>query len=550
LTVPKKITLIRSIWVACCLQAALPLAGYCQHLPDKVIFIDVRKMPLAQVLDSIGRLARFDFSYNSSILPGDSLVTVTLRQVTVRTALDKLLGPGYTYAETGKYLILLRAMDRQGSGEGSYEVTGEVLDRNTGRGIDHATVYVKEQLQSTLTDGQGSFKLRLRIRSATPVITASKEWYADTDIVIHAGYDQSLHIEVRPVIPDSLSPVFVSSSGVERSGWGRFFLSSRQRMQGLNLSHFFTSSSAQVSLVPWVGTHGKLSGQVTNTYSLNIIGGYGAGVNGIELGGVFNIDKKNVRSLQMAGVVNVAGGSVSGLQAAGLINIVMDSLRGLQLAGLGNRVGGNVTGVQAAGYMNVCKDTLRGVQISCLQNRARVLRGVQIGLLNVADTSMGYSIGLISIVKHGGIHQLSLSASELTGLMAEYRLGNPRLNSILLVSYDPWSQQKIFSWGYGIGKEFMLTKRWGLYGEVTEEQVYKSNWEGLGVIAKAEPLLTFQAGRKLQFFVGPSFSLYHNPSKQKFDTHQLYISHSDILIASLGQNIHAMAGIRAGITIF
>ena len=534
--------------MACCLQAALPQAGYCQHLQDKVISLDVRRMPLAQVLDSIGRLAQFDFSYNSGILPGDSLVTVSLRQVTVRTALDKLLGPGYIYAETGKHLILLRAMDGQAAGEGSYEVTGEVVDKNTGRGIDHATVYVKEQLQSTLTDRQGSFKLRLRVRSPTPVITVSKEWYADTDIVIHAGYDQELHIDMRPVIPDSLSPVFVSSSNVERSWWGRFFLTSRQRMQGLNLSHFFTSSSTQVSLVPWVGTHGKLSGQVTNTYSLNILGGYSAGVNGIELGGIFNVDKKDVRSLQLAGVVNIAGGSVSGMQAAGFVNIVMDSLRGIQLAGVGNSVRGNVTGVQVSGRMNVCKDTLRGVQISAI-NRAHVLKGFQIGVFNMADTSTGYSIGFISIVRHGGINQLSLSVSEVTGLTAEYRMGGQKLNSILMAGYNPWSLQKTFSWGYGVGREFMLTQRWGVYGEMTLEEVYK-NWEWVGTISKVKPLLTFQAGRKVQFFAGPSFSLYRHPLKGNAGKLQLNIPKSNVSVPSLGPNAHVWAGVSAGITIF
>jgi hypothetical protein len=171
-------------------------------------------------------------------------------------------------------------------------------------------------------------------------------------------------------------------------------------------------------------------------------------------------------------------------------------------------------------------------------------------LINVADTSTGYSIGLISIVKHGGIHQLSISASEVTGLTAEYRMGNQKLNSILLAGYNPWSPQKTFSWGYGIGKEFMLTKRWGMYGEMTEEQVYKSTSEWLGIIAKVQPLVTFQAGRKLQFFAGPSFSLYNASSKQKSDKHQLYIPDSDVLHTSWGRNTHAWAGVCAGITIF
>lgn len=524
-------------------MATLPLTGYCQHIQEKVISLEVNRMPLSQVLDSIARRGHFEFSYNSSILPGDSLVTLVFRQVTVRAALDQLLGPGYVYAEQGKYLIILRSAPAQAMTERTYLLTGYIIDDSTGQGVGDASVYVKEQLQSTLTDQQGYFRLRLRVRSALPVLSVSKAWYMDTDIVIHAGYDQVLSIPIAHVSGKPLSPVFVTSSWVERSWWGRRFLTYRQRVQSLNLAHFFTSSSAQVSLVPWVGTHGRLSGQVTNTYSLNIIGGYSAGVKGIELGGVFNIDKKDVSSVQIAGVLNMAGGNVHGVQMAAIANVAK----------------GNVNGAQVAVYSNTCNDTMRGVQISLFSNRAHRLEGVQIGLINVADTSLGYSIGLLSIVKHGGIHQLSISATEVTGWTAEYKIGNPRLNSSLLLSYNPWSPQKVFGYGYGIGKSINFSRSWGLYGELTEEQLYGEVTEGilnknklaaLGTIAKINPVVTFRAGKKLQFFAGPSFSLYMTSSNKPADEHRLKVSNSGIWSSAWGQQTNAWVGACAGITFF
>jgi hypothetical protein len=524
-------------------MATLPLAGYCQHVQEKVISLEVNRMPLSQVLDSIARRGHFEFSYNSSIVPGDSLVTLVFRQVTIRAALDELLGAGYVYAEQGKYLIILRAAAAQVMTERTYLMTGYVIDDSTGQGVGNASVYVKEQLQSTLTDQQGYFRLRLRVRSALPVLSVSKAWYTDTDMVIHAGYDQVLSISIVHVSGTPLSPVFVTSSGVERSWWARRFLSYRQRVQSINLAHFFTSSSAQVSLLPWVGTHGRLSGQVTNTYSLNIIGGYSAGVKGIELGGVFNIDKKEVSSLQVAGIVNMAGGNVHGVQLAGIANVAI----------------GNVTGVQVAEYINICKDTMRGVQLSVFGNRAHRLEGVQIGLINIADTSLGYSIGLVSIVKHGGIHQLSLSATEVTGWTAEYKIGNPRLNSVLLVSYNPSSPQKVFGYGYGIGKSINLTRQWGLYGELTDEQLYgevadenqnKNHVTTIGEIVKIDPVLTFRAAKKVQFFAGPSFSLYIASSNKSADEHRLKVTDPGILSTEWGRQTNAWIGARVGISFF
>ena len=58
------------------------------------------------------------------------------------------------------------------------------------------------------------------------------------------------------------------------------------------MKNFFETRPFQVSLVPGLGSHGKMSGQVVNNFSLNVFGGYTAGTNGSELGGLFNIDKK------------------------------------------------------------------------------------------------------------------------------------------------------------------------------------------------------------------------------------------------------------------
>ena len=532
------------------MTAGLPLSGCAQHLLDRVISLEVRGRPLGQVLDTIGRLGHFAFSYNSSILPGDSVVRAVFRRATVGTVLDGLLGKGYAYAEQENYLIILRPAEDQPVNEGSYQVAGTIVDTYTGRAIENATVYVKEQLQSALTDVQGAFKLRLRTRSALVLLTVSKEWYADTAVVVHGGNDQVLSIGITPVSPSELSPVFVSSSGFERSGWGHFFLSSRQRIQSLNLSGFFTSRPVQVSLLPWVGTHGRMSGQVTNACSLNLIGGYSAGVDGVELGGVFNIDKKDVRGVQAAGITNITGGTVRGVQVAGVFNYVQDSLRGVQVAGIGNVVKGNVWGIQIAAEANACKDTLRGVQLSTFENLAHILKGVQIGLINISDSSTGYSIGIFNYVKHGGVNRVSLQASEVTGLTVQYMGGNKKLNNILLAGYNPWSPKKTMSWGYGAGKTFSFSARWGLYGEVTVEELYDRRWTNLGMIDRFRPVITFKAARKIQWFAGPSLSLFVAAPKQPAAAGQSDIPGKVFWPVFAGTRTNSWIGVTAGISFF
>ena len=133
---------------------------------------------------------------------------------------------------------------------------------------------------------------------------------------------------------------------------GRFLLSSKQKVQSLNLKNFFTSRPFQVSFTPGLSTHGKLSSQVVNNFSLNVIGGYTAGTNGVEIGGIFNIDKKEVKYVQAAGIFNMAGGNVKGVQMAGINNTVLDTVKALQAAGVRNYVKGKLNGVQLAGVYN------------------------------------------------------------------------------------------------------------------------------------------------------------------------------------------------------
>ncbi len=61
---------------------------------------------------------------------------------------------------------------------------------------------------------------------------------------------------------------------------------------------------------------------------------------------------------------------------------------------------------------NFANRELNGVQLSTIFNYAKKLRGLQIGLINVSDTSAGYSIGLINIV-FKGYHKIALSTNEV-----------------------------------------------------------------------------------------------------------------------------------------
>lgn len=540
---------------ALCLLAAFPKGAHGQTsgavpILSRVITIRLQKSSLSQALDSIAGRGGFEFSYNSAILKGDSLVSISFRQTSIGQILKVLLGARYSYTERGHFLIILHPDEERPPPENIYQLTGYVVDRQTGKKIANASVYEKEQLQSTLTDDQGFFRLRLKSRFPYPVISVSKEWYSDTSFPILPGFDLTLSINISPVPVRELSPVYISPSKLERTRWGRWLLSSKQRMQTLNLSQFFTNKPYQLSLVPGLGTHGAMSGQIINKFSLNVLGGYTAGSRGVELGGVFNMDKQDVRYLQAAGVFNLVGRKVTGVQAAGLENMTLDTVTGVQIAGVVNmaRIGmmgvqasgmvnrvigfvrgvqvaglansvkrindtaGNVEGVQVAGIGNKIRDTLKGVQISVFYNRASVVKGLQIGFVNVSDTSQGCSIGLLNIARHGGYYDLSLSAEDLTGLNLTLKTGREKLYSILEAGYNPWYTQRLYSIGYGIGGNFPLKGNLGISTTLVFSGLFDEHWNSMGLLYRYALPLTWKLNKWMSLYAGPTFSIHtYNP---------------------------------------
>lgn len=375
--------------------AAGPAAA--QSLLDRRVNIEANKKPMADVLKAMGRQGNFYFSYNSNIVRGDSAVTVHARGMTVKQVLDQLLGSDFRYIETDKYIIL-----QPPEKEKWYTVSGYVTDGATGDALPDVTVFEQQQLASAITGKDGFFRLQLkdRDRYKSAEIVIKKGFYVDTSLSLIKGYDQELSLSIRPetyTLPDM---VVTQYSGGGRSRFSRFLLSSRLKTQSLNLGKYFVDKPYQLSIIPGVGTHGKMSGQVANKVSFNVLGGYTGGVEGAEFAGVFNINKSSVKYAQFAGVCNIVSGNAEGFQASGVSNYVEGKAVGAQCAGVMNKAG-RVDGVQAGGVLNMAFDTVKGVQLGGFMNGAPTSNVQAAGFINIAGNIDGAQMaGFINIAGH------------------------------------------------------------------------------------------------------------------------------------------------------
>ncbi|MBO9660366.1 MAG: STN domain-containing protein, partial [Chitinophagaceae bacterium] len=258
-----------------------------QEILSKNISLDVNRQRIDRVLELLSNKGRFYFSYSSSIVKKDSIVSINVSNKPLKEILEQLFGEGFEFIENGNYIIIRRApvrltvvTNRAVKEERIYSVSGFVYDEQTGHAIRDASVYEKKLLASTLTSNDGYFKLKLKSgKKSTAELTLSKEFYADTSVIIEPRHSQELTITMMPledeaertvISPEDYEVAFVpppliekkdsivavpvmaiaDSGKVETTKAGRFLLSAKQKIQSINLKKFFTSRPYQMSLVP------------------------------------------------------------------------------------------------------------------------------------------------------------------------------------------------------------------------------------------------------------------------------------------------------------
>lgn len=463
-----------------------------QNLLNKRISIIAEETKLATVLNEIGAKGGFYFSYNGKIFAQDSIVTLVASNQPISLLLRQLFKDNYVYEEQKDHIIITPVLghlsflnpDMTIHGN-SYNLSGVVINEVTGEHLMNTSVYEKEHLSATLTDKQGYFQLKLnRDYPGEIILTLSKKFYRDTTI----HFLQPVLINSRPGRKNYSSPVY-RDNHVEETGIGRLLISTRQIIQSMNIPNFFANRPVQISLTPGLSTHGMFSPQVVNKFSLNLAGGYTAGVNGLEVGGLFNINKNDSKYFQMAGIFNLVGGNVTGLQFAGVENKSLDTVRGAQIALFTNSAG----------------EQLSGVQISALHNQTRHLKGLQVGLVNVAGISDGASIGLLNMIGNG-FYRLTWSANDISNSNIALKTGTHFFYSELLISTNISSNKKFYAFGLGLGHDVIINNKYYISTETNYQIANTGLWDDRWLQGKL--IFNFQLTKNFSLLAGPTINHY------------------------------------------
>ena len=463
-----------------------------QPVLERRVSLDITKKPMLQVFQQMEKAGGFVFSYNSNLVSTDSIASIKATGITVADALEVLFHHKYEFIENKDFLVItapLRSLKiittDITSDQQNYSIGGLVVDEISGERLMNASVYEKQLLVAAMTDEHGYFRLKFKTGNPkTLIVTASKLQYKDATV----NFLQSVSISDRSRTAQYQTAA-ESSRGIDKEGLARFLIGARQKIQNLNIPDFFANRPFQISLTPGLSTHGLMSAQVVNKFSVNLAGGYTAGVKGFEIGGLFNVNKFDSEYFQFAGVFNLVGGTV----------------RGVQMAGISNKSLNDVKGVQLAGYINKVEGTVYGVQAATLNNEARTLRGLQIGLVNVADSSFGASIGLVNIFKNG-FYKIGLSATDLANTNLSFSTGTHRFYTTAHAGINLGTTKKAVALGLSVGHDFMFSDRLYLSAiagyQIFGEHGPKNNSQ------QGKLLINAQLSKHISVFAGPTFRRY------------------------------------------
>lgn len=497
---------------------------------DGMVTLNVQRIKLSELLNSIEKKGNFYFSYSSDQIRQDSLVNIPTGNKTVRELLDDIFNNNIDYRESPGYIILRPAPNRltlkpdtSYGKDNNYYISGYVIDDRTRLPVKNASIYEKMLLVSTITNEKGFFSIKVK-NEGQITLTISKEFYKDSSISFLND------VTISPHQNRTYYSVDAASDKTDRNWLDRMFISSKQRMQNINLGGFMAYVPFQTSFTPGLSTHGMMSSQIVNHYSINALGGYTAGLDGIELGGLFNINRQDVRYLQAAGLFNVVGGN----------------FKGVQLAGLGNTVLKNARGLQAAGIYNTVKDTVTGVQLAGVFNKSHVLRGLAISPVNITDTLDGYAIGLISLSKNG-YHEVLISSNEVTTVSVGFKTGNAKLFSIISVGANFTNDIKFYDFSFGLGHDFILNNRCFLSTILSAQSLVSEHWNNSQQINTLSMILNVKTGSKFSFFAGPTLNIYNDVKDENIpDAGRQYIKDGTGLISL--KNGKSWIGWSAGIS--
>jgi hypothetical protein len=264
-----------------------------------------------------------------------------------------------------------------------------------------------------------------------------------------------------------------------------------------------------------------------------------------QISGLINVTQQT--QFQIAGLVNHAQ-KVDKFQISGLVNNTSGETK-LQIAGLVNNAP-KIKSLQIAGLVNNSNE-ISGTQIAGLVNRATYFKGMQIGLVNIADSCNGIPIGLISIVKKG-YHKFEISGDELFYSNIAFRSGVQKLHGILIAGIQPDNfTTPLWTYGFGLGSLFHLSEKTLLGLDIVSQNVIKGHYIANNYLYKIGAGIDRKIAKNMSIYFGVTYNFLLTDKRQShYDSYSSIAPYSFTENENSHFNLKTWAGFKVALRFF
>ncbi len=335
---------------------------------QKHINFEVEERSLEKTLINLQDKSGLMFSYNPETVPLKELINYSAIDESVEDILKGILEPlDLEYQLVSKQLVIRPKKIR------SIYIEGMVINRVSKRPIGGVSISELSTKSTTSSTRSGRYALKIMEPDEKLYLLIRKKGFEDQRLVLDAKTNYDVEISLLEQVSEMR---FVPFKGDDEEVYAsvdeRPFVKAIIPEKVIATSELEDTAkidpAIQLGIFPPLSTNRFGSGAATNNLSLNLLVGYNEALNGIELGGLINVLRKDMTGLQAAGIGNITGGTARGVQAGGIFNSTQQRFQGIQSAGIFNNTKSGFQGIQESGFINLNRDTMWGIQVAGFSN--------------------------------------------------------------------------------------------------------------------------------------------------------------------------------------
>lgn len=243
---------------------------------------------------------------------------------------------------------------------------------------------------------------------------------------------------------------------------------------GVQASGFMNNNSGNTRGIQSAGFMNNSSGDILGVQASGFMNNSSGSIKGVQAAGFMNNVSGDLNGIQAAGFMNNASGNFKGAQIAGFMNTANKKLTGIQSSGFLNTAGNGFTGIQASGFLNIASASSEGIQGSGFLNITNEIHGLQVGVVNIARTNTGASIGILNIILNGIISP-AVYVDSCDNVFIQYQGGTPKFFTTFLAGTNKNLEYDYGIFGFGLGVRFTSSRSLSMDLELLGKQVFDSS---------------------------------------------------------------------------